>query len=172
MKEISLKDIPIFKRLDDEERDEIEQILGSSTFLPGETLFEEDGPEDCLYVLTSGRVEVRKKVLPRREQLLAIMEAPTVVGEMGLLTEPRSAATVTAKTRVAARVIDRDTLLELLDRDSLAACKILYEIGCTLSERMAETNRSVAEIIGRIEDSKSGRDLDIFQDRLLEEWSF
>lgn len=172
MKETSLKDIPIFKRLDDEECDELEHILESRTFRSGETLFRENGPEDCLYILTSGTVEVRKKVLPRREQLLAVMEAPTVVGEMGLLTEPRSVATVTAKTSVAARVIDRDAFLELLDKDSLAACKVVYEIGCTLSERMARTNRSVAETIVRIEDSKSGRDLDIFQDKLMEDWNF
>ena len=47
-------------------------------------------------MITSGTVEVYKTVLPGRRQHLATIEAPTVVGEMGLLTEPRAAASVEA----------------------------------------------------------------------------
>ncbi len=168
----TLKDIPIFSRLDPEERAELEEILEPVEFSAGENIFEENGPEDYLYVLASGIVEVHKKVLPGRRQVLATVSAPTVVGEMGLLTEPRAAATVTAKTQVEAHRINRDEFLEMLDEDSLAACKVVYEIGRTLSERMARTDESIAHIIARIEKADSGHDIDVFQDTLLNEWSF
>jgi CRP-like cAMP-binding protein len=171
MQETPLKGIPIFGRLDAEERAELEELLEPAGFEAGETVFEEGGPEDYLYVLTSGTVEVHKKVLPGRDQLLATMSAPTVVGEMGLLTESRAAATVTAKTRVEAHRINRDAFLEMLDEDSPAACKVIYEIGKTLSERMAATDEAIARIITRIEDA-GPQDLDMFQDRLIQEWSF
>ena len=167
-----LKDIPIFSRLDAEEWDELEEILEPAEFSVGDTIFEENGPEDCLYVLASGIVEVHKKVLPGRQQVLATVSAPTVVGEMGLLTEPRAAATVTAKTRIEAHRIDRERFLEMLDDDSPAACKVIYEIGRTLSERMAKTDESIAQIIARIEKADSSHDIDVFQDTLLNEWSF
>jgi CRP-like cAMP-binding protein len=167
-----LGDVPFFRHLNDEEREELEELLEPAGFEVGETIFEEGGPEDRLYVITSGAVEVHKMVLPGRRQHLATIEAPTVVGEMGLLTEPRAAASVEARTRVEAHGMDRDRFLEMLDDDSPAACKVVYEIGRTLADRMARTNESIAEIIGQLEGGGETTDFEIFHDRLIREWSF
>jgi CRP/FNR family cyclic AMP-dependent transcriptional regulator len=167
-----LGDVPFFRHLNDEEREELEELLEPAGFEAGETIFEEGGPEEWLYVITSGVVEVHKMVLPGRRQHLATIEAPTVVGEMGLLTEPRAAASVEARTRVEAHGIDRDRFLEMLDDDSPAACKVVYEIGRTLADRMARTNESIAEIIGQLEGGGETTDFEIFHDRLIREWSF
>jgi CRP/FNR family cyclic AMP-dependent transcriptional regulator len=169
----NLREIPYFRHLDDEEREELEDLLEPSIFEPGETIFEEGGPEERLYVISSGTVEVHKKVLPGRRQHLATIEAPTVVGEMGLLTEPRAAASVEARTPIEAYGIDRDRFLEMLDEDSPAACKVVHEIGHTLAGRMARTDEAIADIIGRLEgDEDETTDFEIFQDRLIREWTF
>jgi CRP-like cAMP-binding protein len=168
----SLRGVPFFGHLDAEERAELEELLEPASFEQGEVIFEEGGPEGRLYVITSGTAEVYKSVLPGRREHLATLEAPTVVGEMGLLTEPRAAASVEARTPREAYGIDRDRFLELLDADSPAACKVIYEIGRTLSERMTRTNRSVAEIIARLEEADEARDIDVFRDHLIREWSF
>jgi len=124
-------------------------------------------------VITSGTVEVYKGVLPGRRQHLATIEAPTVVGEMGLLTEPRATASVEARAPIEAYGIDRDRFLEMLDDDSPAACKVVHEIGRTLAERMARTDATIADIIGRLEGAEGeDTDFDVFQDRLIREWSF
>jgi CRP/FNR family transcriptional regulator, cyclic AMP receptor protein len=169
----SLRDVPFFRDLTDEELEELEELLEPAGFEAGETIFEEGGPEGRLYVITAGTVDVHKMVLPGRRQHLATIEAPTVVGEMGLLTEPRAAASVEARTLIRAYAIDRDRFLERLDDDSPAACKVVHEIGRTLANRMARTNETIADIIGQLEDA-SGEvtDFDIFQDRLIREWSF
>src|SRR5919106_1894781 len=168
-----LKDVPIFKHLDADERAEFEEILEPVSFEAGQMLFVEGAPEEQLYVLTSGTAEVYKTVLPGRKQHLATIEAPTVVGEMGLLTEPRAAASVEAITRIEAHGVGRDHLLEMLDADSPGACKLVYEIGRTLAERMAATNETVAEVIFRLENT-AGRseDIDVFRDQLIQDWSF
>jgi CRP/FNR family cyclic AMP-dependent transcriptional regulator len=168
----SLRDIPLFRHLNDEEREELEELLEPATFEAGEAIFEEGGPEERLYVITSGTVEVHKRVLPGRRQHLATIEAPTVVGEMGLLTEPRAAASVEARTPIEAYGIDRDRFLEMLDDDSPAACKVIHEIGRTLAGRMARTDESIADILGRLEGADEATDFEIFQDRLIREWSF
>ena len=170
---LDLSSVPVFKHLDAEERAELEALLEPADFHAGQAIFREGGPEERLYVITSGTVEVHKKVLRRRRQHLATVQAPTVVGEMGLLTEPRAAATVEAVTPVEAHGIDRDRLLEMLDADSPAACKLVYEIGRTLAERMAKTDKTVAEVIARLEDAQAGAgDVDVFSDRLSRDWSF
>jgi CRP/FNR family transcriptional regulator, cyclic AMP receptor protein len=170
----SLKDILFFRHLDDEEQEELEELLEPASFEAGETIFEEGGPEERLYVITSGTVEVHKRVLPGRRQHLATIEAPMVVGEMGLLTEPRAAASVEARTSIEAYSIDRDRFLEMLDADSPAASKVVYEIGRALANRMARTDKTIAELIARLEGGEAGEatDFEIFQDRLIREWSF
>ena len=169
-----LEGIPIFERLSADERDELAELMEPASFGPGAFIYEEGGPEEILYVITSGAVEVHKQVLPGRLHHLATMEAPTVIGEMGLLTEPRAAASVAARTPVEAHGISRDQLLEMLNEDSLAACKLVHEIGRTLAERMARTDESVAGIIGRLErrNAHADYDPDVFGDRLLDEWGF
>src|ERR671914_2403402 len=162
----SLKDVPYFRHLNDEEREELEELLQPAGFEAGETIFEEGGPEERLYVIIAGTVEVHKMVLPGRRQHLATIEAPTVVGEMGLLTEPRAAASVEARTPIEAHSIDRDRFLEMLDEDSPAACKVMYEIGRTLADRMARTDETIADIIDQLEGAEA-TDFDIFQDRLI-----
>jgi CRP/FNR family transcriptional regulator, cyclic AMP receptor protein len=169
----SLREVPFFRHLNDEELEELEELLEPAGFEAGETIFEEGGPEERMYVITAGTVEVHKMVLPGRRQHLATIEAPTVVGEMGLLTEPRAAASVAARTQIQAYAIDRDHFLERLDDDSPAACKVVHEIGRTLANRMARTNETIADIIGQLEAaSGEATDFDIFQDRLIREWSF
>ena len=168
----SLRDVPFFRHLNEEELEELEELLEPASFETGETIFEEGGPEERLYVITSGTVDVHKMVLSGRRQHLATIEAPTVVGEMGLLTEPRAAASVEAITYVEAHGIDRDRFLEMLDADSPAACKVIYEIGRTLAARMARTDASIAEIIAELEEAGEATDFEVFQDRLIRDWSF
>jgi hypothetical protein len=61
----------------------------------------------------------------------------------------------------------------MLDDDSPSACKLVYEIGRTLAERMAKTDETVAEVIVRLEDARPGTgEADVFRDRLVRDWSF
>lgn len=167
-----LEDLPIFRLLSPDELEELEELLEPASFHPGESIFEEGGPEERFYALTSGTVEVYKQVLPGRRQRLAAMDAPTIVGEMGLLTEPRAAASVVAKSRVEAQSIERDEFLRMLDADSPAACKVVHEIGRALAERMAKTDESISHIFTELEraNRRGESDMDVFQDRLIREW--
>ena len=61
----------------------------------------------------------------------------------------------------------------MLDEGSPAACKVVHEIGRTLAGRMARTDEAIADIIGRLEgDEDETTDFEIFQDRLIREWTF
>src|ERR687889_201062 len=75
--------------------------------------------------------------------------------------------------RFEAYGVGRDRLLEMLDADSPAACKLVYEIVRTLSERMAATNETVPEVIFRLENTVGrSEDIDVFRDQLIQNWSF
>lgn len=173
MTELSqIENLPLFRHLTSEEMDELAEMIQPVSFRRRAKIFVEDGPEDCLYVVTAGTVEVNKEILPGRQQHLATMDAPTVIGEMGLLTEPRSAATVTAKTAVRALAFPRAPFVQKLEAGNEAACKVAYQLGHTLARRMAQTDTAIGEIIAHMESVEATRDFDIFQDKLVQEWSF
>ncbi len=172
MQKAYLEGLPLFESLTPEEKAEFEALLEPASFEAGEKILEEGGPSEYLCVITSGVVEVHKEVFSDRQQHLATLEAPAVVGEMGLMTEPRAAATVTAKGPVEAQRLPREAFLERLEAGSGAAYKVAYEIGRILAERMAHTDESMAKIITRLEEARSDRDLDVFRDKLVREWSF
>ncbi|AHY45473.1 Cyclic nucleotide-binding domain [Rubrobacter radiotolerans] len=170
MEEPRLEEILLFRRLDPSERAELEELLEPAQFDAGEAMIQEGGEEESVFVLTSGTVEVHKQVTPGRSETLATMSAPTVVGELGLLTEPKAIASVVAKTPVEAHAMDREEFLELLESGSLAASKVVYEIGRTLAARMAHTDRVVSEVIERIEDRPENVDFEVFRDRMISDW--
>jgi CRP/FNR family cyclic AMP-dependent transcriptional regulator len=174
MSRAALEDVPLFSRLTEEELEELKHLARPASFDEGEEVFAEGEPEESFYALTAGSVEVTKRVSDGRSQLLAVLEAPTVIGEMGLLSEPCSAATVTVREPVEAHAITRESFLEKLESGSPAAYKVVHEIGRTLAERMAATDDSIAGVIGQIKESSPGkpRDFDLLRSKLAEEWSF
>ncbi|MDQ3863902.1 MAG: cyclic nucleotide-binding domain-containing protein [Actinomycetota bacterium] len=167
-----LERLALFENLTPKERAELEVLLEPASFEAGEEIFEEGSPEECLYVLTYGTVEVHKEVSPDRQQHLATIEAPAVVGEIGLMTESPATATVTVRSPVQAWRLPRETFLEKLESGSDAAFKVAYEIGRILAERMARTDESIAKIVAQLEDTESNRDFEVFRDKLMQEWSF
>lgn len=173
MPSVHFERLPLLKNLISEERAELEPLIEEARFEPDERIFSEGRPEEHLYILITGSVEVYKRISSPggRRHHLASINSPAAIGEMGLLTDGRAAATVEVREPVEAVRIPDKELLKLLDSDSTAAWKIVYELGRTLAERMAQTDESIAEIVGSI-DRENYRDFDVFQDKLLREWSF
>ena len=170
----TLESLPIFETLALEERSELEALLEPASFEAGDEIIVEGGPEEYLYALISGDVEVHKEVVPGRVQHLASLRAPTVVGEMGLMAEPRATATVTARSAAKGWCLARAAFLEKLDAGSIAAHKVAYEVGRTIAGRMADTDEAVAKIVARLDDARtsSDRDFEVFGDKLMRDWSF
>ncbi len=78
------------------------------TFEPYEYLFKEGSPSEAAYLITSGKVEIRKGDHTSHPQTLAILEKGEVVGEMSLFddTPPMASAIAIEETVVSA--ISRD----------------------------------------------------------------
>ena len=170
----TLKSLPLFETLTPEELSELELLLETASFAAGDEIITEGGPEEYLYALTSGAVEVHKEVVPGRRQHLASIQAPTVVGEMGLMTDPTATATVTAKGATEGWRLPREAFLKKLEDGSIAAHKVAYEIGRTIAGRMADTDEAVARIVARLDDehNSSDRDFEVFGDKLMHDWNF
>lgn len=107
-------------------------------FAAGTVLFEEGQPGDHMYVVTSGQVEIRRKV-GETERLLAVLMPGDFFGEMAILNaRPRSA---TAVTRVDSRlIVIEGRMFEAMLR---ARPEIALRIIKTLAMRVENANQHV-----------------------------
>jgi CRP-like cAMP-binding protein len=107
-------------------------------FAAGTVLFEEGQPGDHMYVVTSGQVEIRRKV-GETERLLAVLTPGDFFGEMAILNaRPRSA---TAVTRVESRLlVIEGRMFEAMLR---ARPEIALRIIKTLAMRLENANQHV-----------------------------
>ena len=165
--------VRFFEFLTEEEREEIAEGSELVTFEAGETIIEEGAEAGSLYVLTSGRVEVRKGLPGGRDRLLAELDAtnePTVVGERGLLGGSAASATVRAASGVEAIRIPRATFRRMISEGRPAAFKLSYRIARTLARRLTRLDEEVVEAIRELE-SRGETDLEAFRDKLITDWA-
>jgi CRP-like cAMP-binding protein len=83
-------------------------------FNPGEVIIEEGSIGTTAYILKTGVVEVYKKA-PKKNILLATLEAKEIFGELGLIEDKPRSASVIAKTPVSVDEISREDFLALID---------------------------------------------------------
>jgi CRP/FNR family cyclic AMP-dependent transcriptional regulator len=172
MTDEGLQGVRFFEFLTEEERDEFLEGSELVAFEPGEEIIEEGGGTHDLFVLTSGRVEVRKRI-PGGDRLLAELDATTertVVGERGLLGESEASATVRATDRVDAIKIPRETFRRMVSEGRPAAFKLSYRIARTLARRLTRLDEEVVETIRELE-RRGETDLEAFRDRLITDWA-
>jgi len=141
-----LRRIPLFQHMSYKELLALLGIAHGRHFQAGDAIIREGEPGDELFVLFRGKVSVTKGGL-----VIAQLKAGGHFGEMGLVDEAPRSATVMALEETAAIAIDRDSLLELMRRDSLLAVKLLWSFVQVMSERLRNTNDALAELKSEIE---------------------
>ena len=138
----------------------------------GSAVFREGEEGSGLFLLVKGSVEVMKQGPNGQTQQLATVDAPSVLGELSLVSERRHSATVRATTDCEFRVLSRETFLRLLERDNLAAHKLIGAIAEVLARRLRRMNDLTLELLGRSDAPPPVEELARFKQKLFSEWSF
>lgn len=175
MTESQLQRVKLFEFLTDEERAEFMEGAGLVSFGAGEEIISEGTLPGSLFVLTSGKVEVLKKIPGGEpgERLLATIDADaerTVVGERGLLGTSGASATVRAGGPVEAIEIPRETFRRMISEGRPAAFKLSYRIARVMARRLTRLDDEVAEAIRELE-GRGETDVEAFRDRLITDWA-
>jgi CRP-like cAMP-binding protein len=164
-----------FEFLSEEERAEFTKVAELALFGHGEVLIEEGARPSSLFILTSGQVEVYKRISGHADKLLAVLDASnenTVLGERGLLSDNEASATVRALGQVEAVKIPREKFASMIADSRPAAYKLAYRIASILAERMARNDETIVKIAAHLEVTQSAGEFELFRDKLMQEWSF
>ena len=138
----------------------------------GSIVFREGEEGSGLFLLLKGSVEVVKQGPNGPSQQLATVDAPSVLGEMSLVSERRHSATVRAITDCEFRVLARENFLLLLERNNLAAHKLIGAIAEVLARRLRRMNDMAMELLGRSDTPPPVEEMARFKQKLFSEWSF
>lgn len=108
-KTILLKSVSLFETIPGEELSRVAQIAEEVSFEAGTIIFREKDHADCLYVVASGSVHVKKGDID-----LATLHRGSSLGEMAILdNSPRSADAVAAEKTITLKVA-QDQFLETM----------------------------------------------------------
>jgi CRP/FNR family transcriptional regulator, cyclic AMP receptor protein len=130
---------------------QIEQLAQASVgqkVAAGHALMNEGDRPSGLVFLLQGGVEILKHGPDGQRQSLAKIDAPTLLGEMSLITDRPTSATVMAVTECELQLLTKAQFQRLIAGDSIAAYKLVMTIAGVLAERLAKLDRKVLELTG------------------------
>lgn len=133
-KRAALESVDLFARLSDEEKDALSRSAKLAPFGQGELITRQGATAQWLYVLISGRAEVRVRGNGHEDLPVATLEAPSFFGEMALMTGQPREATVVALTDVECLRVDKADFQGIL----LKRPEIVQEISTILAQRRVE----------------------------------
>jgi CRP/FNR family transcriptional regulator, cyclic AMP receptor protein len=114
----------------------------------GHALMNEGDRPSGLVFLLQGGVEILKHGPDGQRQSLAKIDAPTLLGEMSLITDRPTSATVMAVSECELQLLTKAQFQRLIAGDSIAAYKLVMIIAGVLAERLAKLDRKVIELTG------------------------
>src|SRR6476620_10529787 len=124
-KAASFRQIPLFRHLDEAAQDQLCSLVATETFLAGARLFRAGDPGDALYLIQSGRVQIRLGDTEGNEIVLADLRSGEFFGELALLDgKPRSADAVVVEEASLA-ILSRAMFLSLMEARPAIALPLL-----------------------------------------------
>lgn len=144
----ALRAVPLLSGLTEEERAEVAGLAELKSLEAQLPLFREGDPGDALVLVLSGSAQVVKKDPGGKHQVLSVVSAPAVLGEMAVLDAggKRSASAI-AVGPVTMAVIPGPALRTRLSAGNVAALKIAHGLARLLARRLGEVNTRLVQVL-------------------------
>jgi CRP-like cAMP-binding protein len=164
---------PILQSLTPAMVDQIAAIAVPLRFEDGERVFMEQDADTALYLVARGGIRITKRTDSGIEQELTVITAGNICGEMSLLAGMARSCSGYAVDDVVVFKIGRGPFYELLNRDSLAAHKLLLGLCEMMGARMRSMDERIVEILDVKQETGPVRhELADLREKLFNEWAF
>jgi len=148
-KEISgselIQDIFLFKNLNFSEAHELVKICQRERFGKDELIIEENSLGQALFIIEEGEVKVVKGEGKSVREITRLGRGE-LFGEMSLIENELTSASVIASSEVSLLVIHRPQFEELMEKDLSLALKVYKSFCHTLSDRLRKTTSELSKI--------------------------
>jgi CRP-like cAMP-binding protein len=130
-----LKHISFFAEMPDFELRQIAELIEEKHYKPGQMIIEEHTEAERFFIISTGKIEISKRLEDGEEFVLAVHSDGDFFGEMALLDEGRRSANARALEETIMLEISRPNFETLLYKAPVLAYSIMKE----LSSRLRET---------------------------------
>src|SRR5271169_4092083 len=141
-----LKQVPLFRDLDDEELAQVLMTGFVKSFPQGSTILKEGESGGQLFVVHEGRVRISKVVPGVGEEALSILGAGEFFGEVEFFDGGPASAQAIAHTGCEALAIPHREMEILMRSHPALSAKFLWAFSRTLATRLRETNQRMASL--------------------------
>ena len=143
-----LKDVDIFKGLDDKSLEKILSISTIDEYSRGYRIFEDQSVGDDLYVLLDGEVLIKiEKLQPDFDVNICKVEKGEIFGELALIDDAPRSATAECNGPAKLLTINGKKLRELMEKDYKIGYYISSNIAKTVCSRIRNTNSKLLAAI-------------------------
>jgi len=144
-----LQDTFLFRNLNFGEAQAVSRLSHYERRKKGEVIIEEGSLGQALYLVQSGQVQVLKGEGAKTEEL-AELGPSELFGEMSLIDDALTSASVVAATDVELLVIKRADFENLLSQNESLALKVYKSFCRTLSERLRRTSSELGASLAQV----------------------
>ena len=123
-----LRQIPYFARLDDEALKAVARAIVQRNYEPGEVIFLEGMPCAGLFLVQEGQVKLVKTSADGREQTLHFVQPGQSFNDVSVWDGEGNPVTAVAITPVTCWVIDRESMLRLVEQYPVLAISVIESI--------------------------------------------
>lgn len=142
-----LKNVNIFKDLDDSELAAVAEVCKEEKFESGAFVFREGEAGNRLYVIITGEVRISRDVPGSGEEALAILKQGALFGEMSVFDRSDRSTHAISNGGCTLLTITRPDFEMLLDFNRELAYKVLWACVRVLSSRLRSTNDSLRSFL-------------------------
>lgn len=150
----TLKSIPLFSEMDDQERAGILAIMDSDTYTPGETILHEGEECSFFHVICEGEIEYVISDADGNELVLDDAGPGGYFGELSMLSGRPRFDKVRAKSLVKTLALDREEFFDFLVKHPHAALDVMKTLGQRLFRTETLLRKSVSRNVNEVADSQ------------------
>ena len=142
-----LKNVPIFKDLDQAEIDAVAEVCKEEKHESGAYVFREAEAGNRLYIIVSGEVRISRDVPGSGEEALAVLKKGALFGEMSVFDRSDRSTHAISNGGCELLTITRPDFEMLLDFNRELAYKVLWACVRVLTSRLRSTNDSLRSFL-------------------------
>ena len=142
-----LRNVAIFKDLDDGELARVSEVCRNQEFVSGEYVFKEGESGNRLYLIVEGEVRISRTIPGSGEEALAILKPGSLFGEMAVFDRSERSTDAISNGGTKCLTIARSDFELLLDFNRDIAYKVLWACVRLLSVRLRSTNDSLRSFL-------------------------
>jgi uncharacterized membrane protein len=141
----TLKGIPLFSTMDDQELRGLRAVMEAAAFGPGQTIIREGDEGKYFYIILSGNVQYLSSDASGQELVLDEAGPGSFFGELSMLTGEKRLVRVRSADEVSTLTLNRDQFHDFLVRHPHAAIDVLTAI----SRRLYTMDKMLRQSVSR-----------------------